>query len=207
MSSNHEGNIYNRAYPGLAGFALGMAVMYMSDPVAGGRRRALVRDKASRAMHQSRDFLGRAGSDLKHRAEGMAASVKHRFAHGTVDDSALEERVRAKLGHYVSHPRSIEVSTDAGWVTLSGPILAAEVPGLLRALGRVAGVRTVDNQLEAHETADIPELQGGIAPPGEPGMHLRWSPGMQLLTGVALATTLAASTLLRSSHEKEAQSV
>ena len=59
-----------------------------------------------------------------------------------VADDVLAERVRARLGHNVSHA-SIEVQVAQGEVTLRGPVLDAEVDGLLRAVRAVPGVRGV----------------------------------------------------------------
>lgn len=194
--NDDNGIMYNRACAFFTGLAIGVAAMYLADPVTGGRRRALVRNKAKRAFHDSRDFLGRASRDLRHRAQGLAA--RRRSPQGPVGDDVLAERVRAKMGHYVSHPRAVEVSADQGCITLRGPILEAEMAPLLQALSRVPGVHEVDNQLEPHETADVPDLQGGVPRGGEPAewQQRNWTPGVQLLTGVAIAGGLL-TTLLR----------
>jgi len=103
-----------------------------------------------------------------------------------VTDEVLVERVRARLGHVVSHPRSIEVTANQGRVTLRGPVLAREVDDLLRAVASVRGVSGVENRLEVHpQPGDVPGLQGKGRRP-EPPLELlqrNWSPATRLLAG------------------------
>ena len=80
--------------------ALGMATMYMYDPVLGRRRRALLRDKWVRIRKAVQESAGVTLRDLKNRArgtvaEGRAALLEDRVR---VDDSVLKERVRSILG-------------------------------------------------------------------------------------------------------------
>lgn len=178
----------NRSGTFVSGLAIGASLMYILDPDRGTRRRAMVRDKAVRAMHTSQDFLGKASRDLRHRTSGIVAKARHRFRHLTAPDDVLVERVRSKMGRYVSHPHAIEVTADDGFVTLRGPILESEAGPLIRAIESLPGVKVVDSQLERHTYAEnIPALQGGVTPAGEPAewQQRNWTPGLQLLTGVA----------------------
>lgn len=76
----------------------------------------------------------------------------------------LVQRVRARIGHVASHPRSIQVSASGGRVTLSGRVLAAEHADLVAAARHVRGVREVNDALVVYVDAqDVPELQGGGA--------------------------------------------
>jgi hypothetical protein len=193
----------NKASTFLGGVALGAGLMYFLDNGRGSRRRALVRDKAVRGMHVSRDFLGKASRDLRFRARGLAAEARHRGHQEDVTDQVLVERVRSRMGHHVSHSHAIEVAADQGLVTLSGPILAEEAPGLLEAVHAVPGVRGVDDHLERHHFADhVPALQGGARPPGGPGglRPTSWSPGLQLLAGLASGVALLYGTRLMRTH-------
>src|SRR5207245_1228615 len=116
--------------------------------------------------------------DMANRARGIVAGTKWRLRSEEADEPVLEARVRAKVGRFVSHPHAIEVHADGGHVTLGGPILADEVPGLLEAVRSVRGVEEVVDQLELHEDADVPALQGGVPRPGERFELLQdnWSP-------------------------------
>src|SRR5690606_24938145 len=93
----------------LAGAGLGAGLMYLLDPDTGRRRRALTRDRLVHATHVAGHAAGAAGRDLAHRAAGAAARIRGRVKHEEVDDTVLVERVRARLGHLVSHPGALEV--------------------------------------------------------------------------------------------------
>lgn len=169
----------------LTGAAVGAGLMYFLDPEGGARRRALVRDRAASALHDTSDAIGKTGRDLANRARGAMAEVGSKIKHEATPDDRLVERVRSRMGRYVSHPRAIEVTAREGAVTLRGPVLAQEVEPLLSGIQSVRGIKGIENQLEPHEDADIPALQGGSPPPGEPGELEQddWSPAVRLLAG------------------------
>ncbi len=144
----------------LAGMAAGFALAYVLDPVSGGRRRALVRNKFVRAGHRTAEAAEGAAIDLSNRARGAAAEARSMLQPQPVRDVTLIERVRAELGRVTHHPRTIEVSAMGGAVTLRGPVLANEADGIVREVRRVAGVNAIYDRLERHTTADIPALQG-----------------------------------------------
>lgn len=172
----------------ITGLGLGACLMYALDPDRGNRRRALARDKCSRAWHKTGDTFGTTSRDLANRTRGVVADITHLFRKEEVADDVLIERVRSKMGRVVSHPSAIEVTASNGRVTLSGPILADEVVPLMKCASSVRGVNEIDNRLEVHETAgDIPALQGGTRRPGLRFelMQENWSPTARLLTGVA----------------------
>jgi hypothetical protein len=178
----------------MLGAGIGAGVMFLLDPGRGARRRALVRDKITRAVHRTRDVYDATLRDVRNRAAGAAAEIGARVPDEVVDDRRLAERVRAKLGRVASHPRAIQVAADHGRVTLSGDALAAEVHDIVAAIRGVRGVDGVENRLNAHAAAGaIPSLQGSSARPGLwvwwPG---RWSPTARLLAGLGAAASLAA---------------
>jgi uncharacterized membrane protein len=167
---------------------LGAGLMYLFDPERGSRRRALVRDKAVHAWKVTETAVGKTSRDLQNRARGLAATTKGVMVREDVSDEVLIERVRARLGRVVSHPRAIEVTSDQGRVTLSGPAFAHEVGRVLAAVAMVRGVKGVEDRLEVHESAgDHPALQGSTARP-EARFELlqrNWSPAARLLAGTA----------------------
>jgi BON domain len=172
----------------LAGAGVGAALAYMLDPQAGGRRRALVRDKMVRASRTTRDGVDAVARDMANRTRGIAAATRRRVAGGDVDDDVLVERVRAKLGRASSHPRAIDVKADHGEVTLYGPILSNEADDLLRTVGSVRGVRSVVNELEPHDSSEgIPSLQGQgrLGGPSLDITQRNWAPATQALVGMA----------------------
>jgi len=145
----------------LGGVGLGAGLMYLLDPDGGGRRRALARDKAVHGYKTGSQALRKTSIDLSNRTRGLAAQVNSRLHGDQVDDVVLQERVRSKIGHCVSHPAAIQVAAHDGRIILSGPILASEVDELLVKLHKVRGVQGLENRLKVHESAEnIPALQG-----------------------------------------------
>lgn len=147
----------------LGSLGIGAGLMYLLDPERGRRRRATARGKAAHLLGAGGTALGRATRDLAHRSRGLAAEAGARlhWKHEPVEDRVLEDRVRSKMGRFVSHPHAIEVLADEGEVTLAGEILDSEVAGLLAAVRSVRGVRKVDDQLRVHESAgSVSSLQG-----------------------------------------------
>jgi uncharacterized membrane protein len=177
----------------LRGALLGAAAMYWLDPVSGRRRRALTRQRFTHAAHQAVDETEVMARDLAHRARGIVRGARARLRPSPVDDTVLEERVRAKLGRVCSHPSSVEVVCHAGWVELTGPILRGEEERVIRAIKHVPGVREVVSRLDVHDRAEgIPGLQGGRPRPGDrlDLFQRTWAPATQALVGATGAALL-----------------
>jgi uncharacterized membrane protein len=173
-----------------SGLAVGAGLMYVLDPDAGRRRRALLSDKLGRTGHLTEEAIGTTTRDAINRSRGLAATVRSRLrswmSGEPLDDVVLAERVRSLLGFLVSHPGSIGIVANQGMVTLSGPILAREVNRLLRAIQDLPGVRRVQNHLDVHEhPGDISGLQGGPSPQGQQFefWQKNWSPTARLVAG------------------------
>jgi hypothetical protein len=174
-----------------AGLGLGSAAMCLLDPDRGKRRRALVRDKFALATRKTGDCIHVTTRDLSNRTRGTIAAIQSRFSSEQPDDSVLVDRVRSKIGRIVSHPSAINVTAQNGNVTLSGPVLAHEVPHLLSCVKWINGVQDIHNDLEVHEAADNhPSLQGGRERPSYRFEFLQenWSPAARLLAGAAGAS-------------------
>lgn len=118
----------------LSGAGLGAALMYFCDPERGRRRRSLVRNQAIHVACKSGKAADVAWRDLQHRLYGILAEVRSAFQGREVSDDILVERVRARMGRYVSHPSSIHVAASDGCVTLSGLVLEKEEDALLSAV-------------------------------------------------------------------------
>jgi hypothetical protein len=163
-----------------AGIAAGAVAMFFFDSVSGGRRRALVRDKIVGAGHDAA-YAGQAkGKRAFDHLRGLF-STRHldRVTRSQPEnDQQLHDRIRARLGRVISHPKSVHVEVNQGRVTLTGHILTKEVAELLNEVERNAGVKAVHNQLVCHETAQgIPELQGRTEPSGRE--QRRWVKHME----------------------------
>jgi uncharacterized membrane protein/osmotically-inducible protein OsmY len=180
----------NKAVSLLGAAGLGAGLMYLLDPDRGTRRRAMTRDQAVHAANVLTKGARAVWRDTSQRTTGVLAEFRRVFERTAPSDRQVEARVRAELGYLVRHPRAIEVSAQAGHVTLRGPIHAQEVDPLLSRVRQVRGVASVDNHLEPHESAEsIPPLQGG-APISHPGRQLEWfqihwSPSARFAAGTA----------------------
>jgi hypothetical protein len=166
------------------------------DPGRGARRRALIRDKFVRAGRKTRDAIDATQRDVGHRMAGTIAETRSMFANDIAHGRVIRERVRAELGRVASHPRAIRVTAEGGAVTLTGDILASEMPAVVSTVEGVRGVRTVRNQLTAHASpAGVPSLQGNSERPRQWSTWLRqgWSPTAMLLVGAAAAAIAGVS--------------
>jgi hypothetical protein len=185
--------IMNRVIQLLGGVGIGSGLMYFFDPELGRRRRSLVRDQFVRGSHELQCSLDKSLRDMGRRAQGFAAELRGTFTGDGASDRVLVERVRSKLGRYVSHPRAIEVYGHDGCIYLGGPILADEVEQLIEAARSVPGVCAVENHLDVHEQAgNISALQGGRKPAGERWniAEGNWAPATRLsliVSGAALS--------------------
>jgi uncharacterized membrane protein len=174
----------------LTGFGIGTIVTYILDPDRGARRRALMRDRLVSARSAADDAVEATGRDVGNRARGLVAGIRSRLNRDDgADDVVVAERVRARLGGLVSHPRSIDVSVSNGRVTLGGLVFSHEADRLVKRVASVRGVRSVDDRLDRRQSAgDEPGLQGGGAPRRRAGdrmefMQVNWSPSARLVAG------------------------
>jgi hypothetical protein len=178
------------------GLAIGAGAMFFFDPARGKRRRALVRDQLISLSRRGGDFFDKALRDTRHRIEGTMAEVTSALQHEDVTDDVLVERVRSKIGRYVSRPRAIEVAADHGRVVLNGSVPPAEVPGLLSAVWGVRGVRDVEN----HTTPameDGSDRRGDLMRGDQPDiLQANWAPATRLVMG-GLGTYWMLDCLLR----------
>lgn len=170
------------------GAALGAGLMYVLDPERGARRRAMARDKVVHLSHKTSDAMRKTAEYTRNYTKGFVAEARARLSAEPVDDERLMARVRSALGRAVSHPSSIEVNVRNGVVSLGGPVLAEELPRLMRTVEGVRGVRKVVHQLEVRQQAgSVPGLQGGIARTGRlPTLgQAHWPPPTRLAIGAA----------------------
>lgn len=174
----------------LGAVAVGAVAMYMSDPERGRRRRALASDKMRSLAVRTGDAIDVASRDLGNRMQGLRAQASRIFSRrsgSTVDDEVLMARVRKEIGRAVSHPRAIKVTAQQGCVRLYGPVFSHEKQQLLDCVSSVAGVSEVQDNLEAHETAEhIPSLQGEgkMRNSTSPALQESWPPGLRAIATV-----------------------
>lgn len=139
----------------LAALGAGALAMYYLDPQLGAQRRAALVDLVRSGLREG-----------PHRPTGLPARRPRRAYHLPAQadpqaDAELRDRIRARLGRLVSHPRAIEVAVDQGVVRLSGHVLAKERDGLLLQVQEMAGVQKLVNAMTAHESPQgIASLEG-----------------------------------------------
>ena len=142
-----------QALAALAGLGIGAAFMYFLDPQGGAKRRALVRDRAGRALRTGKREARDVAEDARNRAAGAAAELRGRMADERITDDQLVERVRAELGHHVERARAIEVVAENGAVTLRGEVPPEKLEEVLSTVRGVRGVESVDSQLRVPGTS------------------------------------------------------
>ncbi len=144
-----------------AGIAYGAGMMYLLDPDAGRRRRALVRDKIVRVRHEAQWWAEQQARNLMNNLRGNIAEFRARARETEVPDEHLERRVRAAIGHVTSHPGALEVIARDGHVTVRGPAFVGERERIEERLSKTRGVRGCTFELrEQAEAGSTPGLQG-----------------------------------------------
>ena len=173
----------------LRGALIGGGLMYLLDPRSGARRRAQLAGKLGHLVKVERELIERARRDASNRLRGMVDQLRTPVL-PQVSDDVLEPRVRSKLGHCVSHPRSVLVDVVNGHVTLAGPIIANEADHLIREIATIRGVKEVLDALDRHATPEgVPSLQGDGKPLHRP--RTSWSP-LEQLAAVGVGTAMVA---------------
>jgi uncharacterized membrane protein len=170
----------------LGGIGIGAGLVRLLGPGTGRGNRRRAQAVVARRAQEAGAGLAVAFRDLGHRAQGLAARLRPRPR--VVSDETVRARVRTALGRATTHPRAVDVVCHAGELILSGAVLAREHRGVLEAVARVRGVRSVVDGLRVHEHAGhVPELQGGRrAPDRRPNVLQRhWDPATRLLVGTA----------------------
>jgi len=90
----------------LSGVTVGAGLMYLLDPGLGKRRRALLRDKASRFTNDFGDAVEVTARDFTNRARGIVAETQTLFHTEEVSDEVLVAELRELPKLHVSCPRS-----------------------------------------------------------------------------------------------------
>ncbi|MCO6430503.1 MAG: SRPBCC family protein [Deltaproteobacteria bacterium] len=178
-----------------SGLLIGALVMYLTDPSRGRRRRAVVKDKLNSVVTDLQDGLGATGRNIFGELKGLSAAARSLLSsEKEVSDRVLVDRVRSKMGRYVSHPRAIEVEAHQGEIKIRGPILEHEVKRLLSCIHSVPGVKKVSRDLDIHKSAEnVPALQGGTERQGQRAeiFQSNWSPAFRVLMGGAGLSLMA----------------
>src|SRR3989344_34427 len=126
------------------GIACGSLTTFLLDPVRGHTRRALLKEKTLRLVHNAGEASEKIGRHLHNKTIGLYAQITRKQSEN-IDDKTLIERIRSVLGRKVTHPKSIIVEAHNGEVTLFGKILVHELDDLLASVKKVVGVIDITN--------------------------------------------------------------
>lgn len=163
----------------LGGCLAGALAMYYLDPRTGAYRRSLVRDKTVGACHDAASLARAKGKRAADRVKGVVATgrLDRVTSRPPESDHQLHERIRARIGRLVSHPRLLEVSVEQGRVSLGGHVLRSEIDHLMADLRAMPGVAEVHSELQVHGRAH--ELQNIPAPRRQAAMAQATEPAPQ----------------------------
>lgn len=145
----------------LTGIGLGAGLMALLDPGRGAARRSFVRDKIVRAANVGQREGAKKFRHAYNEIVGSIAEKRASLRERDIPDDQLHERVRAQLGHVVSHFGALEIIADNGHIIIRGPVLSGEREKIAKRLEETRGVNSFDLQVAEHEPGtNIPELQG-----------------------------------------------
>lgn len=173
-----------KTFAWIKGAGIGAGLMYLFDPERGPQRRARLRDRATSLAHSAKRGLEGGNRDLRQRLRGLTHDVSQRLQPTPhVDDTTLNARVRAALGHVVSNAHALQTEAADGRVRLRGPVLVDEVPPLMAAIWRIPGVREIEDSLDVQtQTEGTGPQAGGIV--RRMRGEAQWTPAARLGAGV-----------------------
>jgi len=146
-----------------AGLGTGAGLMFLCDPNRGRARRSRLAAEFRGFLRRDESKLAKRAKDVLHRVEGLAAEAVSAFTgQEPVTDEVLIARVRARIGHVLSHPHEVRVQADAGMVTLEGKLTHSERRLLREEVKRIPGVQRINDHLRARSSF-APGLLVGIA--------------------------------------------
>ncbi|MGE0172743.1 MAG: SRPBCC family protein [Oligoflexales bacterium] len=180
-------NVTNKVASFFQGALIGAGITYFTDPTAGRRRRIVLRDKACSKASSLSCFLDKAFRDLTHRAYGIMAETRYKVRGKESGEEKIQGRIQSKLGHYVSHPSSVQVLVDKGDVHLMGSVLKNEVDRVVQAIRTIPGVSNVSSELVVHHDAEYDsEVQGGSPRLGHVPEYRQsnWTPSLRLFVSL-----------------------
>jgi hypothetical protein len=147
------------ALSAMGALALGVGAMYLLDPTDGARRRAMMRDKATRCLNETGDFFRRTGRHLANRSRGMAHQTRAMFEREDVTDRQLAERIRSRIGH-LQQQSTVHVACLNGRATITGCCTPADVDALLATIQSTPGVASIVNLLDVRNQGETASFGG-----------------------------------------------
>ena len=165
--------------------AAGMGV-YLFDPKDGRKRRSRLIKETKKIFETAKDEAKKSLKDAENHLVGGIACLSARLRNEETTDEVIVERVRSRMGRVVTHAHPVMVASDAGIVTLWGPVPKDEMVPLLYKVKATPGVKEIRNHLTAYDSKQ-PELDVVMKKSGE----IKWSPFKRLLIGAVGASAAA----------------
>jgi uncharacterized membrane protein len=175
----------------IAAATLGGGFVYLTDPVIGKRRRALLRDAAVHSGKVVRRAAVIAAKDTVHRLGGVLEIGKRVLIHDHVSDEVLADHVRTEIGRVSSRP-NVEVIVEDGCVTLLGPVVAKEELWVLKAAEAVRGVQEIVNRMQPYAASPNMQTQAPRVRQLDI-LQTHWAPATRVAVGSAGASMLLAA--------------
>jgi uncharacterized membrane protein/osmotically-inducible protein OsmY len=166
---------------GAAATAAGVAAFYFLDRERGKQRRKAFSKNAGRLAERATKGV----ADLHHRLQGKAIEAWHGLHPDPPSDRVLEQRIRARMGRIVAHPRGIHVVSDRGVITLWGAADANEIRRLVNMVETMPGVAEVINHLEPHEARGPAAQESPTLKQARHETMLNCSPAARVCAGTA----------------------
>lgn len=156
-----DSNSFNNRLYFLLGAAFGASVMALVDPGRGARRRSLILDQVQHGVNVAGRGTWKQVRNLGKNLKGAIAERRSaaRDARRIIDDERLVDRVKAQIGHVLSH-FSVNVEARGGHVVISGPVMRGERQKLEDRLRETRGVHAFELRVSEHDSPEgVPSLQ------------------------------------------------
>lgn len=131
--------------------------MYLFDPQAGNRRRAIARDRARKVIrktsHRSFQLIRHSRNKL---SGALSFLVKNFISSGTASDKKVLDRINSSLGRSIKQPHAVAVVVKDGQVKLRGYLEPHEISKVVEAVKEIPGVRAIDNQIIDKTQGELP---------------------------------------------------
>jgi hypothetical protein len=145
----------------LAGIVLGAGAMTLLNRERGAVNRRRIRDKAEHFLKVGKRETQKTAKRYWKSASGLIQEKRARMQEGKIPDEILEERVKAQIGHVLSH-RGVIVRARDGHVIVDGMVEPGEKQKLADRLGATRGVRSFDLLVEEQNDEErFPIIHGG----------------------------------------------
>ncbi len=153
MKSNQSKNIHTRFSPlltvaSVSALLIGGGLMYLFDPQAGNRRRAIARDRTRKLVRKTSHRSLQLFRHSRNRASGvLSLLVRNLISTGGVSDRKVLGRIKSSLGRSIKQPHAVAVVVKNGAVMLRGYLDRHEISKVVQAVQEIPGVRAIENQI------------------------------------------------------------